>query len=122
MRILSPTEVGQELAKRMNKPVLLLSNLFPDPEYDDGFLFTTADGDQKLLAAPFIDFDLAMGDSALILCDHEEEMMDLYDLTYGDDGLNRQAREKHNYPMYEGEHKVYALTINRDGTLGTENT
>lgn len=52
---------------------------------------------------------------AMMLMDTEEEMWQMYYLTVGDDGPTETN-------SYSGPAKIYALTINSNGQLGTENT
>lgn len=119
-------ELAQLTAKQLNKPILYLSNLFEDhidsPDMD-------IDSLGRLLAAPFISTHLhtEVWSSSLcfIVCESDDEMMELYDLVYGDDGMtpdSTRVREKYGYQPYDGEHRIYALTIHADGSLGAENT
>lgn len=70
-------------------------------------------------AAPYLsiesDLQILMEGNAIFLCDTEEEMLDLFYQTVGDDGPTSKN-------SYSGEYKVYALTCSPTGQLLTENT
>ena len=69
-----------------------------------------------LKAAPYLTDDQAICDGVYILvCSTEEEMYKYYDLTIGDDGPTGSNK-------YDGEARVYAVTINNKGEMETENT
>jgi hypothetical protein len=67
-------------------------------------------------AAPYMDADeLCVSSRALLVFDTEKEMYSHYDMTVGDNGPT-------NYNSYNGTARVYAVTCNNKGELGTENT
>lgn len=107
MRTLNTTQIAQELAKALKKPIMLVSFQNGDPIQD------------VLKAAPYLDFDrdlqMIFDGGGLIVCDSVEEMEDLFNQTVGDDGPTKSN-------PYDGPCRVYALTINADGQLLTENT
>jgi hypothetical protein len=136
MKVFDPCRAAQLLAKSIGKPILYLSGLEfgfaegEEPQFENG----------KLKAAPFMDMNKdgcyhygpsgeeleipdpdmnvgqAIGDGlAFVICDSVEEMYELYGQVVGDDGPTKSN-------LYNGPHRVYALTIYADGTLGTENT
>lgn len=128
MKVLSAIEAAQEIARGTGKPVLYISNLSPGPECDDSWI----DDKGRLRAAPYLDIEnhgqAIFEDTALVVCEDEEEQRHLFDLTYGNDGVTKRGRAARlmygagGYPLYEGKHKVYALIIAADGTLLTTNS
>lgn len=118
-RFIDRTQAARELCKAHGKWGLYIS--FPD--------LGAAEWDDFKRAAPY--FNIAWGENppqddnnagqclfegtAIILCDTEEEMNDLYDQTVGDDG----PTEKNSY---NGPMRVYALTISPEGEFRNENT
>lgn len=131
MRTLTKIETAQELAKLLNKPILYLSGLCWSGDNKDEFIVPGSmecTKDKRLLAAPFLQIDdddkwqFASENEGFVVCDNEDELYELYDLVYGDNGCNVAARAKSCYPYYFGDHRIYALTIHADGSLGTENT
>lgn len=81
--------------------------------------FMQSDGDYRVKASPY----LSMGDHAqvvsdgrgLLLCETEDECRRLYVLTVGDDGPTAAN-------PYDGTDRVYAMVIDADGVVVTENT
>lgn len=139
MRVLTVLELAQEAAKLLNKPILYIGGVDFWQEDDlstYGVSITvgkeqhpTIDCEGRVLAAPYLNIldhsQIFADGNGFIICKDENELYHYYDLTYGDDGLTengRKAREKDGYPIYEGPHKIYALTINEKGELGSENT
>ena len=124
INILNILDLVRAHTRATGKPVLYLSNHFPN-EIDPAPTFTN-DEKQDLLAAPSLQFVEALDDDSIYLvCDSDEHMYELYDLTHGDDGLTqrgREVRERLGYPLYEGEHRIYAMTINSKGEIESENT
>lgn len=126
MRVLTILELAQEAAKLLNKPILYIGGV-DFWEQEDQTIVVDEEG--RFLAAPYLNIrdngQIFADGNGFIVCENEIELCHFYDLTYGDDGLTengRKAREKDGYPLYEGPHKIYALTINEKGELGTENT
>jgi len=137
MRVLDDIQVAQELARALGKPILLLSGLHSWIDFmAEDPTFLDANGVTRLLAAPYFGTQfhtegaesvhpIPDTDDCLIVCETPEEMWQLYDLTYGDDGMTKRgivARGIAGYPEYRGPHRVYALTINERGELMSENT
>lgn len=96
----------EAMAKGLGKPVMYISFPVPDLRYDElrkaaPYLF---DGDQFKFP------QLLMDGSGYVVCDSEEEMERLYDLTVGDDGPTATN-------PYNGPARIYALT-----SSGNENT
>lgn len=127
MQILTCHDAIALLSKSTGKCILYLSGLFPPDDIDDNW-FKNADGAMSLMAAPFI--DTANGSQhiyhgiAIILCDSRAEMINNYNLVYGEDGRTAKGdagRKLHGYPIYGGDHRVYAATC-VDGEWQTENT
>lgn len=107
MQKLTVLNAAAELAKVAGKPVLYIS-------WGEDFLLPDV-----VKAAPYLladdDFQYQVGKTAIILCDDEEEMDRLYDMTVGDDGPTELN-------PYDGPVSVYALTINAKGEFQRENT
>ena len=107
MKFYTHTDIFTELCRLNGKWGLYISFLDDD------------DLDEVIKAAPYLDYfehgQILLEGSAIILCDTEEEMMNLYHQTVGDDGPTELN-------PYEGPVTVYALTCNPEGTLLTENT
>lgn len=128
MEVLSGVQMAQRIAILSKRPVLYLSGLDYWLEGDDPESFIDSDG--RLLAAPYLNIhdehsQLFADGHGIVICESEEELNKLYELTYGDDGLTergRTTRERYGYPLYKGKYRVYALTISKDGELGAENT
>lgn len=110
MKVHSVSHVGQALAKALKKPVLFLA--FPTDV--DNFMHVKN-------AAPYLDMDdnetsqAVLDGHAFIVCENEEELNRLYDLTIGDDGPTKAN-------AYDGPIRIYALTIDKNGVLRNENT
>jgi hypothetical protein len=70
-------------------------------------------------AAPYLDFSehhqIFMDGHGWILFDSEEEMIDCYEKTVGDDGPTKSN-------PYNGKIRVYAVTCSPKGELMNENT
>lgn len=124
LNILNIQDLVRAHTHTTGKPVLYLANVYPDDI--DPLPTFMRDGKEYLLAAPYLEFPESLNDDPIyIVCDSEEHMYELYDLTYGDDGLTqrgREVRERLGHPLYSGEHRIYAMTINSKGEIETENT
>lgn len=113
MKLLDHSSTLQLLAKTLKKPCMYLH--FPELDYKAGLGFTDI-----LAAVPYMSKgnhthgQAVVDGSAFVVCDTEEEMHKLYDLTYGDDGAHVNK--------YSGPVRVYALTCNSKGQLQNENT
>lgn len=110
MRALSHVAAACELAKALGKPVLYINH---SGGYDP-------DPDRYLAAAPYlrnVDATLQiMADGCgFIVCENEEELERLYELTVGDDGPTKTN-------PYDGPERFYALTIDANGQPHNENT
>jgi hypothetical protein len=128
-KVLSAIEVAQVLAKALNKPILYVSHLdfFTDDPNQDFSEYL--DDNKTFKAAPYLNLHehgrCMLENSAVIVCEDETTMQHLYHLTYGDDSVTDEmikARSSIDFPVYRGEHRVYALTINANGEILTENT
>lgn len=77
------------------------------------------DGCGRVNAAPYLSFhdhtQVALDGQGLLLCETEDECWRLYVLTVGDDGPTATN-------PYDGEDRVYAMVINPEGVIVTENT
>jgi hypothetical protein len=113
MRVLDSTAAASELAKALNKPVLYLSMVGANFNFED------FDKDGRFLPAPFLTTmthgQVLADEHTFIVCDSEEEMEDLFWQTVGDDGPTPTN-------SYNGPCRVYALTINAKGEMRNENT
>jgi len=105
MKIFNTIELIQEYAKTNSKFCMYIN--FDNTGYPCGELEE---------AAPYLNFEQIMTDGIYILTfDTEEDMQHYYDLTVGDDGPTKLN-------PYNGNARVYALTISNTGELSTENT
>ena len=108
MRVLDHIDVLQETAKSLKKPVMYISF-----DYNIGLC-------ELIKAAPYL-VDLSIFGQVLCDCsgyivfDDEDEMYRYYNKTVGDDGPNSAN-------PYTGPARVYAITCDACGQLGTENT
>jgi len=111
MKLLTDIKLAQAFAKVMGKPVIY-------------FNLGEQDFEEVVKAAPYLanwqdDNDnmaqIMFDGSGFILCEDEAEMKEYYYQTVGDDGTTK-------YNPYNGPARVYALAIEADGEIGTENT
>ena len=106
MKVLDHIKTLEELAKSTNKWCLFISFWHDDP-------------DEIMKAAPYLNISehiqILADRSGYILCDSEEEMERLFELTIGDDGPTKTN-------SYDGPAKVYALTCDPTGQPLNENT
>src|SRR5688572_20822453 len=123
MKILTVLELAQETAKLFNKPILYISGV---DYWQEDTQEIVIDERGRFKAAPYLNMlehgQIFADGNGFIICDSEDELYYYYDLTYGDDGITesgRIAREKDGYPIYEGTHKIYALTISEKGEFGS---
>ena len=104
MKIFDTMELIQEYAKVSGKFCLYIS-------FDNRL-----DYEEVMKAAPYLTQDQAICDGMYILTfDTEDELYKYFDLTIGDDGPTKLN-------SYNGEARVYAVTINDKGKIETENT
>ena len=87
-----------------------------------GMYISFVDDDEPLevcKAAPYLDFDehhqVFIDSCAWLLFDTEEDMLECYERTVGDDGPTKLN-------LYTGEARVYAITCSPTGELWNENT
>jgi hypothetical protein len=112
MKKLNAVEAAQELAKTLKKPILYISF---DPfslEGDDPF---TEQSKSAPYLDPLEDIHLMMYNEAIIICNDDEELKELFWQTVGDDGPTETN-------PYDGPARTYALTINSRGEMLNENT
>lgn len=106
MKILDALGVFTELCKQSKKYGVYIS--FADEE----------DPAEITKAAPYLDFDkhyqVLMDGRGWLLFDTEEEMLNCYERTVGDDGPTELN-------PYDGKVRVYALTCSPTGELWNEN-
>ena len=131
MKVLSRVKAAQALAKALHKPVLYLSGLSEvwKAEHTEGEIIDN-EVSSSHIAIPYLNLSDHIqhffDGCAFIVCDSEAEMDDLYDLTIGDDGISergKQLRTEKGYPtVYQGDVRIYALTISATGEALTENT
>lgn len=94
LNILNIQDLVRAHARAIGKPILYLACVYP---YDiDPFPIFARNGKDYLLAAPYLELPESLDNdrSMYIVCDSEEHMYELYDLTYGGDGLTRQEVER----------------------------
>ena len=106
MKILEKTEVFKLLCKLSKKFGMYI--MFGEDE----------DWGEVIKAAPYLTLDnyqTLMEGRAIILFDNEEEMLDCYEKTVGDDGPTKKNQ-------YVGKVRVYAVTCSSEGELLNENT
>lgn len=118
-----PSDLLEIIAKFHNKPCMYISfcyNIEGETDYIPEW--GVIDWEEICKAAPYLkelkgndEFTLRINAFAYILCDNEEELDQLYCQTVGDDGPTKQN-------PYKGNARVYALTCDAGGRLGTENT
>ena len=105
--ITSSSDILSMLCKAQNKWGMFLS------------FGNETDGDEILKAAPYLSHDrffhVRFNFGGYIFADTEEEILDLYNQTVGDDGPTDRN-------PYRGPASVYALTCDPAGLLITENT
>ena len=103
-KIFNVIQLAQAYAKSNNKFCMYIS-------FDN-----TMDWKELEKAAPYLTTDQLFHEGTCILTfDTEVEMQNYYNLTVGDDGPTKLN-------SYNGEARVYALTITNTGELSTENT
>ncbi len=108
-------DILELLCKSKGKPALLLHNGSS----------AAGEGEEEVgvaelsKAVPFLDrnqvMTLLFEGPVYIFCDSLEEIRDLYNQVVGEDGPTKVN-------PYNGPARVYALTCDKDGLLGTENT
>lgn len=115
MQVLSQTEVFRLLCKSTQKHGVYVSGFDLNLEDDDGDPIPL----ESLKAAPYLNLrdhgQAFFEGSAIILCDSVEEQDFVYYSTIGDDGPTKLNK-------YDGPARIYALTCDPFGELGTENT
>lgn len=107
MKPYSGIELAQKLAKALKRPCL--------------FIQISANGrcEDVVKAAPYLKdlkfIQLLADESGVIVCDSAKQRDELYAQTVGDDGPTKTNK-------YKGPCRIYALTIDADGTPVNENT
>ncbi len=119
MKILDMHSAAMELARAINKPILYI-------HIGDWQMENSSWVEEAFKAAPYLK-DMFYGEfnhevsqalvygTMYIVCDSEEEMERLYRMTVGDDGPT-------DTNPYDGDMRIYALTINAQGETENENT
>jgi len=105
--------------KILNKTRVLTTLCVLSKKYGMYISFDDSDNPSEVCeAAPYLDFiehhQTFMDGYAWLLFDSEEEMLDCYEKTVGDDGPTRLN-------PYNGKVSVYALTCSPKGELANEN-